>query len=111
MITRLFCICIMVLAFFSCREDASPVMKALSKDVSFPLSFELRGNRVWLPQIHYFIDDGSSDSVVELRFFSVEEHEDGISWEEGMVKVSRSGPLQYGGMYLPHHRAVWRYLP
>ena len=52
-----------------------------------------------------------SDSVVELRFFYVEEYEGGVLWEEGVLKVPCSSPLQNSGMYPLHHKSVWRCLP
>lgn len=79
------------------------------EDVPALWSVETARERNRLPYIRYDIGETENDSIVELMFLYVEEHNGGIMWEEGAVRIPQATLLRYNGMPVLRHGPEYGY--
>ncbi len=79
------------------------------EDMPASWSIDLSGEGTGLPHIRYNIGETENDSIVELMFLYVEEHNGGIMWEEGAVRIPQATLLRYNGMPVLRHGPEYGY--
>lgn len=79
------------------------------EDVPVLWSVETARERNRLPYIRYGIGETENDSIVELMFLYVEEHNGGIMWEEGAVRIPQATLLRYNVMPVLRHGPEYGY--
>jgi hypothetical protein len=83
--TRLLFILLLLLQFSCGRGDVDSFPAHRGGDVSLPVGFV--GGERYKPRLQYV---SAGDTIVELSFLYVKEHDGVVEWEEGTVKFPLS---------------------